>query len=103
MKVVAADFKVDRPQCVLDAIGAYSDGNDWLGSFINDCCDVDKSFQEKSGDLYKRYREYCIDTGEYVRSTTDFYGALEQGGFKRKKTNKGVIVYGLQIRLEFLD
>ena len=103
MKVVAADFKVDRPQCVLDAIGAYRDGNYWLGSFINDCCDVDKSFQEKSGDLYKRYREYCIDTGEYVRSTTDFYGALEQGGFKRKKTNKGVIVYGLQIRLEFLD
>ena len=28
MKVVAADFKVDRPQCVLDAIGAYREGND---------------------------------------------------------------------------
>lgn len=103
MKVVAADFKVDRPQCVLDAIGAYREGNDWLGSFIDDCCDVDASYQEKSGELYKRYREYCIENGEYVRSTTDFYGALEQAGFKRKKTNKGVIVYGLQIRLEFLD
>ena len=103
MKVVAADFKVDRPQCVLDAIGAYREGNDWLGSFIDDCCDVDASYQEKSGELYKRYREYCIENGEYVRSTTDFYGALEQAGFKRKKSNKGVIVYGLQIRLEFLD
>lgn len=103
MKVVAADFKVDRPQCVLDAIGAYREGNDWLGSFIDDCCDVDASYQEKSGELYKRYREYCIENGEYVRSTTDFYGALEQAGFKRKKSNKGVILYGLQIRLEFLD
>lgn len=103
MKVVAADFKVDRPQCVLDAIGAYREGNDWLGTFINDCCEVDKSYQEKSGELYKHYREYCTENGEYVRSTTDFYGALEQAGYKRKKTNKGVIVYGLQIRLEFLD
>ena len=63
MKVVAADFKVDRPQCVLDAIGAYREGNDWLGSFIDECCDVDASYQEKSGELYKRYRElggkYC--------------------------------------------
>lgn len=103
MKVVAADFKVDRPQCVLDAIGAYRDGNDWLGAFINDCCDVDASYQEKSGELYKRYREYCIENGEYVRSTTDFYGALEQAGYKRKKLNSGITIYGLQIRLEFLD
>ena len=103
MKVVAADFKVDRPQCVLDAIGAYRDGNDWLGAFINDCCDVDASYQEKSGELYKRYREYCIENGEYVRSTTDFYGALEQAGYKRKKRNSGITIYGLQIRLDFLD
>ena len=103
MKVVAADFKVDRPQCVLDAIGAYRDGNDWLGAFINDCCDVDASYQEKSGELYKRYREYCIENGEYVRSTTDFYGALEQAGYKRKKLNSGITIYGLQIRLDFLD
>lgn len=103
MKVVAADFKVDRPQCVLDAIGAYREGNDWLGAFINDCCDVDASYQEKSGELYKRYREYCMENGEYVRSTTDFYGALEQAGYKRKKRNSGITIYGLQIRLDFLD
>lgn len=103
MKVVAADFKVDRPQCVLDAIGAYREGNDWLGTFINDCCEVDKSYQEKSGELYKRYREYCTENGEYVRSTSDFYNALEQSGYKRKKLNSGIVIFGLQIRLEFLD
>ena len=102
-KVIDADFKVNRPQCVLDAIGAYRDGNDWLGIFINDCCEVDKSYQEKSGELYKRYREYCLDNGEYVRSTSDFYGALEQAGYKRKKLSSGIIIYGIQIRMEFLD
>ena len=103
MKVVAADFKVDRPQCVLDAIGAYREGNDWLGSFIDECCDVDASYQEKSGELYKRYREYCTENGEYIRSTTDFYGALDQAGFKKQKLRSGQMVIGLQIRLEFLD
>ena len=56
-----------------------------------------------SGELYKRYREYCMENGEYVRSTTDFYGALEQAGYKRKKRNSGITIYGLQIRLDFLD
>ena len=103
MKVVAADFKVDRPQCVLDAIGAYREGNDWLGSFINDCCEVDKSYMAQSGDLYKSYREYCNSNGEYVRSTTDFYGALEQAGFKHKKTNSGRFIMGLSLKTDFLD
>lgn len=103
MKVVAADFKVDRPQCVLDAIGAYREGNDWLGSFINDCCEVDKSYMAQSGDLYKEYREYCMANGEYVRSTTDFYGALEQAGFKKKRTNVGRYIMGLCLKADFLD
>ena len=103
MKVVAADFKVDRPQCVLDAIGAYREGNDWLGSFIDECCDIDTKSREKSGELYKRYREYCTDNGEFVRSTTDFYNALEQAGYKRKKTNTGNFIAGLSIKLDFLD
>lgn len=102
-KVVAADFKVDRPQCVLDAIGAYREGNDWLGAFIDECCDVGASYQEKSGELYKRYREYCTENGEYVRSTTDFYGALEQAGYKRKKTKTGNMIMGLSLATDSLD
>ena len=101
--VIATDFKVERPQCVLDAIGAYREGNDWLGAFINDCCEVDKSYIAKSGDLYKTYRDYCAANGEYTRSTTDFYGALEQAGFKRKKTKTGNIIMGLSLPTDFLD
>ena len=104
-KAIAANFQFDRPQCVLDAIGAYRDNNDWLSAFINDCCDVDKSYQEKSGELYRRYREYCGENGEYARSTTDFYAALEQAGFRRKKTSKGILILGLSLKIDddFLD
>mgnify|MGYP000644842575 FL=1 len=102
-KVIAANYQITRPQCVLDAIGSYREGNDWLGNFINECCEVDKSYQEKSGELYKHYREYCLENGEYIRSTSDFYSALEQAGYKRKKTKNGVMIYGIAIKIDFLD
>lgn len=33
------------------------------------------------GSLYQSYRSACLLTGEYIRSTTDFYGSLEKIGF----------------------
>ena len=103
-KVIAANYQINRPQCVLDAIGAYREGNDWLGNFINECCEVDKSYQAKSGELYKHYREYCLKNGEYIRSTSDFYAALELAGYKRKRASQGVMVYGLAIKkIDFLE
>lgn len=103
-KVIAANYQIARPQCVLDAIGSYREGNDWLGNFINECCEVDKSYQAKSGELYKHYREYCLENGEFVRSTSDFYSALEQAGYKKKRTTKGIFVYGVAVKnLDFLD
>ncbi len=103
-KVIAADFQVDTPQCVREAIGSYREDNDWLGRFLEECCDEDKTFQEKSGEIYKEYRRYCSEHGEFVRSTTDFYGALDASGFERKKTAKGIIIKGLRLKSEdFLD
>ena len=37
-------------------------------------------------------------TGEYTRSTADFYNALESAGFSRRKAKAGIIVYGLRIK-----
>ena len=84
-KVIAADFQIEPPQCVKDAIGSYREDNDWLGRFLEERCEVDKRYQERSSELYKEYRHYCLETGEFIKSTTDFYGALDQAGFIRHK------------------
>ena len=102
-KVIAANYQITRPQCVLDAIGSYREGNDWLGNFINECCEVDKSYQEKSGVLYQKYRDFCNENGEYVRSTSDFYAALELAGYKRKKMRDGKSIIGIHLTYGFLD
>ena len=85
-----------------DAVSAYKENNDWLAHFLEECCEIDRAFTEKSGELYSEYRAFCLRTGEYARSTTDFYTALETEDFKRHRTNAGVIVKGLRLRSDFL-
>ena len=101
-RVIAKDYHITQPQVVQDAITRYRENNDWLAHFLNDCCEVDKAYKEKSGELYNAYRSYCTQVGEYTRSTTDFYVALESAGFDRHKTNAGAFVFGLQLQSDFM-
>jgi len=98
------EFKFKKPKVVEDAIEKYRQGNDWLGMFLEECCELDSSYQQKSGEFYQEYRNYCVRTGEYVRSTADFYTALDSVGLSRKKTNKGVLIYGVRLKCnDFLE
>lgn len=54
-----------------------------------------KDHEAKSGELYSRYRAFSASNGEYVRSTTDFYAALEAEGLSRQKTRGGMVVRGI--------
>lgn len=104
-KAYDMDFKVKIPKVVEDAIEAYREDNDWMGHFLADCCDIDKASTEKSGELYQAYRAYCLQNGEFTRSTTDFYSAIEKAGFVRKKTRSGIMIHGLSLKdgQDFLD
>ena len=100
-KAINMDFHLPRPQVVIDAIDAYRQENDWLSSFIEECCDVGESYEEKSGTLYDMYRAYSIRTGEAPRSTTDFYLALERIGYIRRRTAKARLIMGLKLKGDF--
>lgn len=103
MKAIANDLKLTPPQVVVEAIEQYRNNNDWLSIFIEDCCEVDRTFTQKSGELYQEYRAYCSRNGEYARSTTDFYAGLETAGFERRKNRTGMYVYGLCLKSDFLE
>ena len=102
-KAIENNCKLKAPKVVLDAIEQYRSNNDWLSIFIEDCCEVDRTFTQKSGELYQEYRSYCSRNGEYARSTTDFYSALDTAGFVRHKNKKGMFVYGLCLKSDFLE
>ena len=102
-RVIEKDYRITQPRIVQDAIARYRENNDWLGHFLSERCEVDPAFSEKSGEVYTAYRNTCMQTGEYIRSTTDFYAALESAdGFERRRTKKGSLVYGLRLKSEFL-
>ena len=102
-RVIANDYKIVQPKVVQDAIQKYKENNDWLAHFLDDCCEMGDDFEAKSGEFYNAYRSYCLQMGEYTRSTTDFYSALESTGVVRKRTRTGVIIYGLKLKSEFED
>jgi phage/plasmid-associated DNA primase len=98
-KVIAMDFRIDPPKCVREAMEAYRENNDWLNQFLTECCETGANFTEKSGELYSAYRAYCAGTGDYTRSTTDFYTAIENAGYNRRRNSKGRFVDGLRLKI----
>lgn len=94
-KAIGNNFRIALPKCVEDAIAKYRQDNDWLSHFIEDCCEVGDGMEEKSGEFYRAYRSYCARVGDFVRSTTEFYNAVVQRGFRREKRRDGRFVLGL--------
>lgn len=102
-KAIKANFKTKLPKVVQESVKAYREANDWLGHFIEENCEIETGYLQKSGDLYSAYRAYALQNGEYIRSTTDFYTALETAGYHRQRTSKFNAIVGLKLMEDFLD
>ena len=102
-KVIADNYKIDPPQKVRDAIEHYKESNDWLSYFLSERCELDPAFVAKSSEVYNEYRIFCTQVGEFTRSTTDFYTALETVGFERYRDRKGRYIKGLRLKTDFME
>lgn len=102
-KVIAAGYKLKQPPVVVEAIRQYRESNNWMSIFMDECCEVDPAFTQKSGEFYEEYRAYCARNGEYARSRSDFYKALSTAGFEKRKTKTGIMLYGIRLKSEFID
>lgn len=99
-RTIQQNYRLTTPAAVEKAVNAYHADNDWLGHFLNENCELDPSYEQKSGDLYQKYREYCQGIGEYIRSTTDFYTALKNAGFQRQHKQNGRFIKGLRLKVD---
>ena len=102
-KVIADNYKIDPPQKVRDAIEHYKESNDWLSYFLSERCELDPAYVAKSSEVYNEYRIFCTQVGEFTRSTTDFYTALETVGFERYRDRKGRYIKGLSLKTDFME
>lgn len=99
-KVIAGNHKLKKPAVVEKAIEQYRGMNDWMGIFLEECCDVGDGLEQKAGEFYQEYRNFCQRTGEYTRHNSDFSAELEKRGFMKKKTRKGAFVMGVTLKDE---
>jgi P4 family phage/plasmid primase-like protien len=99
-KVIDLDYKFSAPAIVQKAIEEYRSQNDWFGHFLEEKCEVGDGYRESSSALYQAYRNYCIDTNEYVRSTADFYIALDGAGFSKVNLSGRKHIKGLRLKVD---
>ena len=90
-------YKLQKCSAVDNAIEKYKEDNDWLGAFLSECCIIGDIEKCAGGTLYKVYRMWAIETGEYVRRNRDFAEALRVAGFGCRKTMNGTEWSGLSI------
>ncbi len=94
---IANGYKLPACAAVDGAVEKYKEENDWLGAFLAECCCVGKGEKCAGGVLYKTYRMWATETGEYARRNRDFAEALRLAGFDIRKTNTGNVWEGLSL------
>lgn len=52
-KVIEDEFSIPQPKVVQEATGKYRESNNWFHYFINECCEVEDGYIQKSGELYQ--------------------------------------------------
>lgn len=100
-KIIDAGFKLNAPERVKTAVDEYMEQNNWIKHFVDECCELDEFYTEKSGELYQEYRNFCSRTGDYIRPISSFSNALQSSGFIKKRKNTGVIFFGLRLKQDF--
>ena len=96
-KAIQDNFNLKRPTCVEEAIARYRGENDWLSQYLEECCEINSSAEAPSGEAYNSYRAFCAQRGDFTRSTTEFYTALENRGFERIRRKNGRFIHGLRL------
>ena len=102
-KAIKDNYDPKLPQVVEHAIGRYRSDSNWLGYFVEECCEVGEGLSEKSGDFYTAYRAFCLRMGDYIRDSATFYAAVEQAGYTRFRKSNGRYIGGIRLKSEFAE
>ena len=84
------------PNEVDDQTKDYRSSQDVLGAFITERCDVDHQRVVQSSDLYKSYRKWTDDNGEYTVNQRQFGLSMAERGFFKYRNN-GIWYRGLSL------
>ena len=76
---------LEPPEDVLAATQEYRRDSDVIGSFLDDCCDVGPGTEVAASDLYRAFKAWAKENGEFELSQTAFGRRLDERGFGVRK------------------
>jgi len=85
------------PAVVTQATDDYAEEQDLAGQWLEDCCEVDKTFEERSSLLFASWQKWNEAQGEKAGHQRGFNDMLEQKGFKRDRDKKVRTFRGLRL------
>ena len=88
---------LNEPEAIRDANEEYRMDMDAVGTFVNDCFDLDASMRWRLPNqmLYQTYSKWCNANNERVMSQKWLTMRMSEKGFKRMVSNTGRIWLGL--------
>ena len=97
IRYAANNFQLSEPKIVKEATEVYRSAEDWLGNFINECCEVG-DFEEAGGRLFETYMSWCEANNEhFIRRSRDFAEALRTKGYDDRHSRNGSVWTGLRL------
>ena len=90
--------KLPMARCVQKATAEYLEGEDWLGTFLKDVCEVGEGLEAPAGELYSAYQVWVGANGMRQKRARDFAKALEANDFSKIVRDHNKFWQGLRLQ-----
>ena len=93
------------PKCdaIDNATNEYQEDEDRLGEFLTEAIQRGPNYKVSASELYKAYRLYCRNAGEYALNTKNFGKELAEKGFSKRREAKGNFWLGIGLTDEYVN
>ena len=100
-------YGLKMPQSVINATGQYEHDSNKTLLFIEDCLEKGTDYEERTSEVYNRYKSWCMENGQYAESMKNFKQSLSAVmEVKRKRPKSGgektTMVIGYRLISDFL-
>jgi putative DNA primase/helicase len=89
---------LNPPAVVQHATEAYRSEMDVFGSWLSECCEINRSFESGATELFNSYRKWCEETESFIQSKMKFSLKLKERGFISQHTRDGTVYHGVRLR-----
>jgi putative DNA primase/helicase len=86
------------PKDVMAATDEYRVEMDVVGNFIRECCVQSETAAIRVRELFKAYKDWCEENGEYSGSERMFGIRVKELGFERTRTSDARLWKGLMLK-----